>query len=107
MRSTGLVVGGGPIRSRQNDRPLDTDDERDLEFFVVMSFCDRAQVDAAYDHILPLEVPAEAVHYAVFSKLHNPTFIRWQDLDAWRNAGEAVLFESGRHRRLAHGARSR
>ncbi|NHX27803.1 hypothetical protein HA397_28065, partial [Escherichia coli] len=45
MRSVGLVESAGAIGKRQRDTIMDTDDERDHEYFVVMSFLDRAQPD--------------------------------------------------------------
>ncbi len=51
---------------------MDTDDERDHEYFVVMSFKDRPQVDAAYAYILKHVEPGETSH--------NSVFICWQDL---------------------------
>jgi hypothetical protein len=46
-----------------------------------MSFRDRAQVDAAYARILPHQEPTESVHKAIQSKMRNPIFICWQDLE--------------------------
>ena len=81
MRSIGLVEGTGPIGRRQNDTRMDTDSERDHEYFVIMSFRDQAQVDAAYALIALHEEPAESVHVAAYSKLRNPVFICWQDIE--------------------------
>lgn len=81
MHEIDLVETTGPIGQRQSDTIMDTDSERDHEYFVTMSFRDRAQVDAAVDHLLPHEEPAEAAHKAVYSKVQNQIFICWQDLD--------------------------
>ncbi len=81
MRSIDLVEGSGPIGRRQSDTRMDTDSERDHEYFVIMSFRDRAQVDAAYAQILPHQEPTESAHNAIRSKMRNPIFICWQDLE--------------------------
>ena len=81
MQSIDLVARTGPIGQRQRDTKMDTDGERDHEYFVIMSFRDRAQVDAAYARILPHREPAESAHNAIQSKMQNPIFICWQDLE--------------------------
>jgi len=80
MKNIDLVETTGPIGSRQSDTPMDTDDERKQEYFVVMSFRDREQADAAYAHILKHVRPADAAHDKVYSRVINPAFICWQDL---------------------------
>ncbi len=81
MRSIDLVESTGPIGRRQNDTKMDTDDERHHEYFVIMSFRDRKQVDAAYAHILAHKEPGESTHRSVYAKVRDPIFICWQDLD--------------------------
>ncbi len=80
MKSVDLVESSEPIGRRQSDTPMDTDDERDHEYFVLMSFRDRAQVDAAYAYIMTHVEPGETSHNGVFTKVQNPVFICWQDL---------------------------
>ena len=80
MRAIDLVESTSSIGRRQDDTPMDTDDERNHEFFVVMSFRDRAQVDAAYAHIEQHFGPSDAAHDQVYTKVLNPVFICWQDL---------------------------
>jgi len=81
MRSIDLVEGSGPIGLRQSNTNMDSDSERDHQYFVIMSFRDRAQVDAAYAKLVPHEEPEESAHAAVYSKVRNQIFICWQDLD--------------------------
>jgi hypothetical protein len=81
MRRIELVESSGPIGKRQRDTKMDTDSERDHEFFVIMSFRDRAQVDRAVELLYAHEDPSETVHKAIYSKVLNPVFICWQDLD--------------------------
>jgi len=78
MKAIDLVEETGPIGRRQADTPMDTDDERDHEYFVIMSFRDRAQVDAAYAY---LTEQAQAPHDSVLKHVVDPVFICWQDMD--------------------------
>ena len=80
MKRIGLVESTGPVGNRQSDTPMDTDDERDHEYFVVMSFRDREQVDAAYAHIMHHAGPSDIAHDSVYTKVMDPVFICWQDL---------------------------
>ena len=81
MKGIDMVESTGPIGQRQSDSGMDSDDERDHEYFVIMSFRDRAQVDAAYAELIPHEDPAESAHKSVYSKVQNQIFICWQDLE--------------------------
>ena len=81
MHGIDLVEGSGPIGRRQSDTIMDSDDERDHQYFVVMSFRDRAQVDAAVAELFRHKVPTEPMHKAVYSKVQNQVFICWQDLE--------------------------
>lgn len=80
MKRIGLVESSGSIGSRQCDTPMDTDDERDHEYFVVMSFRDREQVDAAYAQIMCHNGPSDIAHDSVYTRVLDPVFICWQDL---------------------------
>lgn len=81
MKSIDLVESTGPIGRRQNDTPMDTDDERQQQYFVVMDFRDRDQVDAAYAHIESHIEPGEAAHTSIYAKAKNSIFICWQDME--------------------------
>ena len=80
MKRIDLVESTGPIGNRQRDTPMDTDNEREHEYFVVMTFRDRQQVDAAYAHILQHIGASDAAHDKVYTRVLNPVFICWQDL---------------------------
>lgn len=80
MKRIGLVEGSGPVGMRQRDTPMDTDDERNHEYFAVMWFRDRAQADRAYAHIMKHVEPGEAAHDSVYTRVADPVFICWQDL---------------------------
>lgn len=81
MKSINLAEGTGPVGKRQSDTAMDTDAERNHEYFVVMSFQNRAQVDKAVELLYAHTEPSESAHKAVYSKVQDPIFICWQDLD--------------------------
>ena len=81
MRSIDLVAGTGPIGRRQSDTPMDTDGEQEHQYFVIMTFRDRAQVDAAYALLATHAEPADSAHDAIYSKIRNQIFICWQDIE--------------------------
>ena len=75
-----LIHSTGPVGRRQRDTIMDTDAERDHEYFFIMSFRDRAQCDRAIEYVLRREKPGETIHGAVFSKVKDQIFIAWEDL---------------------------
>ena len=80
MQKVDLVVSTGPIGRRQRHEIMDTDSERDHEYFFITSFRDRAQCDRSVEYILPHEEPGESSHLAVYSKVSDPVFICWEDI---------------------------
>ena len=80
MRELDLVESNSPIGRRQSDTIMDTDDERDHQYFTIMTFRDRAQVDAAVDYIKAHTEPGHSIHHATYSKVQDPIFICWQDI---------------------------
>ena len=80
MQNIDLVQSTGPIGRRQSDTIMDTDSERDHQFFFVMSFRDREQCDRAVAHIYSKEEPAESIHNAVFTMIKDQVFICWEDI---------------------------
>jgi hypothetical protein len=80
MKANELVHSSGPVGRRQRDTIMDTDTERDHEFFFILSFRDREQCDRAVEYILPHEEPGESMHNAVYSKVKDQIFICWEDL---------------------------
>lgn len=79
LREIDLVDRSSPIGIRQSDTILDSDGERDHQYFTTMSFRDRAQADAAVDYIKSREKPGDEIHRAVYSKVQNQVFICWLD----------------------------
>ena len=80
MRGLDLVVDYEPIGQRQSDTIMDTDDERDHGFFMLMHFRDRAQCDQAVEYIKSRKEPGASIHEQVYTKVQNPIFICWQDV---------------------------
>ena len=80
LKASELIHSAGPIGRRHRDTIMDTDSERDHEFFFILSFRDREQCDRAVEYILPHEEPGESFHDAVYSKVVDQIFICWEDL---------------------------
>lgn len=80
LKDIELIHSTGPVGRRQRHPIMDTDSERDHEFFFIMSFSDRDQCDRAVDYFLPGEAPVDSIHRAVHAKVKDPVFICWEDL---------------------------
>lgn len=81
MAGIGLVESTSPIGARQSDTVMDSDNERDHEYFFTMTFRDRGQVDEAVTLLYAHEGQSEAAHHSVYSKVKDQVFICWQDVD--------------------------
>lgn len=80
LQQIDLVETTGPIGRRQKHPVMDTDDERDHEYYFIMSFRDRDQCDRAVEYIYKHQEPVESVHNEVFSIIENPIFTCWEDI---------------------------
>jgi len=80
MQEIDLVHSTGPVGRRQTDTIMDTDEERDHEYFFLTNFRDRAQCGRSVEYILPHQEPGESSHKAVYSKVKDPVFICWEDI---------------------------
>lgn len=74
-----LIVSSGPVGRRVSDTPMDTDETRSQEYFSVMSFRDRSQMDDAYAHIAKRLQPATKPHIDMYRRIANSVFLCWQD----------------------------
>ena len=81
MHELDLVESHSPIGLRQSDTILDTDDERQQKYFMIMHFQDREQSDRAVAYIKNLEEPAKSLHTNTYSKTQNLIFISWEDIE--------------------------
>ncbi len=75
-----MVHSTGDIGLRQKDTLMDTDGERDHEYFFIVIFRDRAQCHRAHAYLVPHGEPGESIHKSVYAKVTNQVFICWQDL---------------------------
>ena len=80
MHGLDLVESNGPIGLRQSDTIMDTDDEREQNYFVIMHFRDRVQTDNAIAYIKTHSEPGDSIHKEVYSKVQNQIFRCWQDI---------------------------
>ena len=80
MRGLGILESTGPVGRRQRHPVMDTDNERDHEYFFIMSFADREQCDKAVEQIQSQEEPGDAIHKRVYSSIRDPVFICWEDI---------------------------
>lgn len=80
LKTADIIHSTGPVGRRQRDTIMDTDNERDHEYFFIMSFRDRAQCDRAVEYILPHKEPSDSIHNSMYAKVKDPIFICWEDL---------------------------
>ena len=80
MQGLGLLESTGAVGRRQRHPVMDTDDERDHEYFFIMSFSDREQCDRAVEKIRAAEQPGDSIHQAVYANICDPVFICWEDV---------------------------
>jgi len=79
LTSTGVIAGAGPLGTRVADTPMDTDGENPREYFSVISFLDRAHLDAAYAFIEARSAPGTATHIDMYRRISHSVFTCWQD----------------------------
>ena len=83
MRAEGLAEATGAVGRRERGTPMDTDAVDAQEFYAVMTFRDRAQLDAAYERLLGDRTGLRRLpsHEYVKQAVSNPVFTCWADLD--------------------------
>ena len=81
LRDLDLVETSGPVGERVSDTPMDTDASNAPRFYVLMSFRDRAQLDASYDYLSGGGADREHIrgHLTMHRKTTNQTFTCWSD----------------------------
>ena len=80
LKASGLVHSIGPIGRRQRHPVMDTDDERDHEFFFIISFEDREQCDRAVAEVFRHEGSLDDAHASILGPVADPVFICWEDI---------------------------
>ena len=81
MKAQELLHARSPIGRRRRHPVMDTDKERDHEFFFIMTFENREQCDRSVDYILPHDQPGDASHKTMYLKVADPIFICWEDIE--------------------------
>ncbi len=79
LQAVDLVIDTLPVGERCSDTILDTDEERDHQYFMIMRFRDKAQSDAAVAHIEAGEQPCARLHRHAYALVRDPVFIAWED----------------------------
>ncbi len=79
LQSLGLLVDTGPVLERCRHPVMDTDDERDQQYFFAMTFADREQCDAAVRHIQSADPGTDRAHRAIYQDIIRPIFSCWAD----------------------------
>ena len=81
IRKLDLIASSGPIGQRVKDTPMDTAQANEPEFYTIMSFRDRVQLDAAYEYFLNSDKAREEhnFHGEIHKMIANPVFTCWQD----------------------------
>lgn len=80
MRSASLLESMGPIGRRQRHPVMDTDKERDHEYFFIMDFADRDQCDRAVEYMYRQGTEGDVIHRRVYAQIDDPVFICWEDI---------------------------
>lgn len=86
LTEAGIIVGAGPLGKRVADTPMDTDEERNHAWFSILTFRDRAQLDAAYAYIEAHQRPGTASHIRMYRRITNSIFLCWEDQPAEKDA---------------------
>ena len=80
LTNSQLIHSSGRVGRRQRDTIMDTDGERDPEFFLLLSFRDREQCDQAIQQVFARLDPVDSVHRTVYSMIKDEIFICWEDI---------------------------
>ena len=80
LHDNGLVHSVGPLGRRQRHPVMDTDDERNHEFFFIISFDSRAQCDRAVAQVFRHEGSLDDAHVSMLEPVTDPVFICWEDV---------------------------
>ena len=80
MRDLELVQSTSPIGRRNKHPIMDTDKERDQEYFYIMSFVDEDQCNLAVKYIQSNDELGDSIHISLSSKIENYSFICWEDI---------------------------
>ncbi len=75
-----LIVTADPPGRRVSDTPMDTADDDTRQFFSIMYFRDRAQLDKAYAYLESQDDTAmTAAHRGMYRRITNSLFLCWDE----------------------------
>ena len=80
LQKLNLIAKSGPIGERVTGTPMDTDDERHQRYYSILSFRDRAQLDAAYAYIASKSEPGMSSHLDMHGRVADGVFTCWRDV---------------------------
>ncbi len=80
LEAENLISSIGPVGRRHKHAIMDTDDERNHQYFFVTTFRDLAHCDLAVDYIMPHTEPGDSSHKNVYARIDDPVFICWEDV---------------------------
>ncbi len=80
MQQQQMLVSVGPLGKRVANTPMDTDDNRQLNYYFLSYFENRAQSDRAYELIEQGVEPTVSIHRAMISKVRDAVFTCWNEL---------------------------
>lgn len=75
----GFLAATGPVGRRQRHPVMDTD-ERDHDYYFIMSFVDREQCDRSVEHMYELGAHDDPAHVATYNKIDDAVFVCWEDI---------------------------
>ncbi len=81
LTAAGIIASAGPIGIRVSDTPMDTDDANPCQLFSILSFHNRAHLDAAYAHIEARAKLGTKSHIRMYMHLRDTVFTCWEDAD--------------------------
>ena len=86
MKARNLIVGSDEVGQRLHGTPMDTDAPDAAEYYVIMRFCDRRQLDEAYDFIARGAANGElGAHNIVREAMAKSIFTCWADTQTPEN----------------------
>ncbi|QGX99790.1 hypothetical protein EI983_16555 [Roseovarius faecimaris] len=80
LEAAGVIAGASPLARRVADTPMDTVEDNPRQYFSVLSFRDRAQLDASYAHIEARAAPGTSSHLTMYRRLRDTVFTCWEDM---------------------------
>ena len=80
LLGAGLVRSVSRVGRRFRHPVMDTDSDRNLEFYLIITFEDRAQCDRAVAEVFRHEGSLDSAHASVLGPVSDPVFVCWEDL---------------------------